>query len=620
VKITASNNGCDWEVKNDNSWIKVVFGQSGRGIGEVKLEITPNPETKDRFGKLTIAGRQYTIWQIPATLTLGDLGEIKHPASIISRTGAISATAGGKAIWIFPNTYINGLPIRVGYSTAAEVAPANPVTTYEETNSIPQLLIPFTQEELSINNSNLGYHIGLMPRSAVDARDGTALIFYEKMKVYGAYNQESLGIGIARVTVSNPTVAARDPGLLFSGAEPRFGFRAVVVGSTLYLYSAESVFYKAWCRVAQAPLAQAENRSAYRFWDGNEWDSNVTQSKPMWGHSLQAPSITFNSFFGKYLAVYFRDQSNQVVYRTSQHPSGPWSNAEAMFEGRQSPTSSLLNGNAQAHPAFASDSDRTIVVSYQQPTGGGYGLYANTRLFRFNFARQEVKVSEFHNQFAGKKVMVALAFGQSNSANSGEIPRRSGENVYHYDNGRLYIAQDPLTPAGGNGGSVWTRLGDKLLAEKMYDAVVIASIGVGGTKVSQWTPGTELHQILLNTIDALARDGLPVTHLLWHQGESDAGEKTSTTDYKARFLAMLSGIRQKGVSAPIYVAVATRCGALISDPAIQRAQIELVNPAAGIYAGPNTDTLDNGYRYDSCHFNDAGLDKHAELWLKQLKP
>jgi hypothetical protein len=88
--------------------------------------------------------------------------------------------------------------------------------------------------------------------------------------------------------------------------------------------------------------------------------------------------------------------------------------------------------------------------------------------------------------------MVALVFGQSNSANHGGTPRRAGPQVYSFAEGRLYHAQDPLPGASGTRGSVWTRLGDQLVAIQRYPAVVFIPIGVGNTQIARWTPTGDL--------------------------------------------------------------------------------------------------------------------------------
>jgi hypothetical protein len=182
--------------------------------------------------------------------------------------------------------------------------------------------------------------------------------------------------------------------------------------------------------------------------------------------------------------------------------------------------------------------------------------------------------------------MVAVAFGQSNAANWGETPRTATGPVYNFYDGKLYLAEDPLLGAAGTGGSVWTRLGDEIVARGWYDAVVFVPLGQASAEIARWAPDGDLHDRITRSLDQLDEIGLPVTHLLWHQGEDDAGRKTTKAAYKAAFLEMLASIRAEGVTAPIYVSIATLCQALRSDPEIQEAQAELVDIAQGNLSRP----------------------------------
>ena len=216
-----------------------------------------------------------------------------------------------------------------------------------------------------------------------------------------------------------------------------------------------------------------------------------------------------------------------------------------------------------------------------------------------------------------KRLMVALVLGQSNAANHGETRASVPENVYSFYHGQCYRAQDPLPGASGSGGSVWTRLGPKIVKARWYDAVLFVPLGVESTAVAQWAQPGPLQQMLALSIDSLRQHGLVITHVLWHQGEADAKKRTSQADYRQRFLEMLGGIRSRGVAAPVYVSIATRCGATSSE-AIRRAQRALVDPAHGIEQGPDTDVLGDEYRLQGCHFSERGLARVAELWFERL--
>jgi hypothetical protein len=229
--------------------------------------------------------------------------------------------------------------------------------------------------------------------------------------------------------------------------------------------------------------------------------------------------------------------------------------------------------------------------------------------------RQEVACDSIDMAHA----MVALAFGQSNSANYGETPHVAARAVYNFYDGRCYRAADPLLGASGTLGSVWTRLGDRLVDEGLYSSVLWISIGVGGTPVSRWTTGGDLFPRIVEVKEQLDRQQIRLTHLFWHQGESDGELGTSTAAYKAMFTDMLDGVRKLGIDAPLYMAVATRCKGPIR-PDVHRAQLQLVEQRNDVLMGANTDTLsDMDDRYDFCHFTDAGLARHAELWLQSIR-
>ncbi|SLM48389.1 conserved exported protein of unknown function [Nitrospira japonica] len=230
-------------------------------------------------------------------------------------------------------------------------------------------------------------------------------------------------------------------------------------------------------------------------------------------------------------------------------------------------------------------------------------------------SREEVPLSPISD----RHTMVALVLGQSNAANHGESRWVSTQRVYNFYQGKLYHAEDPLLGATGDRGSVWTRLGDLLVTDGDYDAVIFVAIAVGSSAVSQWAPGGDLSSHLQATLNDTQKAGLPITHIFWHQGEADA-HVTSKTVYMQQFRDMVRAIRENGITAPIMVSIATVCGGNMTvDTTIQQAQKELVDPQNGIFAGPNTDDLGEAFRFDRCHFSTKGLDEAARLWHHALR-
>ena len=245
--------------------------------------------------------------------------------------------------------------------------------------------------------------------------------------------------------------------------------------------------------------------------------------------------------------------------------------------------------------------------------GGGCG-FDETR------DREPVECARFGPD--APRTAVLLTAGQSNAANYGQMPIAPRDAVFNFNwfDGRCYRARDPLLGPDGNGGSVWTRLADLLVARGEYEQVLIVPIAVGGSALRRWIPGGDLHGRLVETKLGLDAAGIRVTHVLWHQGERDAELGTPADAYTEQFGALVGTLRELGIDAPVYPAVASACGGPGNESlrAVQRA---LPLRFEGVQPGPDTDVLSNfAYRYDACHFSDAGLDAHARLWLEAIWP
>src|SRR5262249_17880379 len=124
---------------------------------------------------------------------------------------------------------------------------------------------------------------------------------------------------------------------------------------------------------------------------------------------------------------------------------------------------------------------------------------------------------------------VILTFGQSNAANSGaeRYAARGPVHVFNIFDMRFYRAIDPLPGASVDagcvyGGSVWSRLGDKLIDAGVASSVLFVPIAFGATYIQDWAPGGHTHRRLLFALHRLKSAGIKIDMLCWHQGEADA--------------------------------------------------------------------------------------------------
>lgn len=214
--------------------------------------------------------------------------------------------------------------------------------------------------------------------------------------------------------------------------------------------------------------------------------------------------------------------------------------------------------------------------------------------------------------------MVVLVLGQSNSANHAESRAEGGPGVYSFFEGRCYHARDPLPGASGDGGSLWTRLGPMLRAAGAAETVVFVPLGITATSVAQWQRHPALVKRLDATAHALAQARLDVTQVVWYQGEADSFKATPPEDYRRDFERVLARLRALGISAPVYVPLATLCQKR-SNPGVREVQRALPQQLAGVRAGPDMDALFGpAHRYNGCHFGISSAPLAAEAWRRAL--
>lgn len=221
------------------------------------------------------------------------------------------------------------------------------------------------------------------------------------------------------------------------------------------------------------------------------------------------------------------------------------------------------------------------------------------------------------------KTMIALTFGQSNAANNGQSPYTPhNAAVYNYYKGKLYKAKDPLFGATREKGSVWSRLGDMLIDKGLYTKVIFIPIAVGGSEIACWTSG-DCFKKLQETLQFLDSQHIQLTHIFWHQGETDNLKNTTEATYKDQLAKILQTLR-KTQSADLYVSIASYHPGSTTKPlgvdrVIRKAQQSFINENKGVLQGPDTDTLIHAiHRYDSVHFSDFGMNAYADLWLKAI--
>jgi len=317
-----------------------------------------------------------------------DLGAFPAPPTVVGRDGTHSGLVGDRLVWTFGDTFLtqktalDGTSVRS--STAGWSVPdaALALTEPVDDAGLPLQLVPYTPAEIGQNQTaplDGGFALwpsGVVPTSATDA----VVLFQHVVRSNGGTGFVADAIGTAHVT-KDSTQATRDAAFLFQSPDPLFGNGGLTVeNGNAYLYECEGNR----CKVARVPVASITTRSAFEFWNGTAYTSDVTQAAWFIDNASYGLSIEMNPWLGRYVAVYSKPLSNDVALRTAPHLEGPWTDPEVIISGTTpglATSSAGVNYLAQEHAELRSPDGHILVIGYAHPLPNFGGACRLARVF-----------------------------------------------------------------------------------------------------------------------------------------------------------------------------------------------------------------------------------------------
>lgn len=325
-----------------------------------------------------------------------ELPVLEVSADIRGRDGGYSAWVFDRSVWLYGDTIL----ARAGVDGSSWRN--NSVSWTHDTDArdglggfaepvdelgVPREFFPYTADEAVYNAAHrdpgdgscadpCGARWALWPGPLIaDPERGRVLVFYGKFHAApGEFNFYSVGNSLAVWTAfsdapTRPMLRpdAAEPTLLFSADEPALGTAALVVDDDLYAYACDGDGFDKPCILARSPLAEATQRGAWRFWDGDAWVAEAAAAEPVFtAHTIA--SVHHNAYLGAYLLIYNRPLDNDLYLRTAPAPEGPWSR-EVLAAHGVAPDNDTVNYSGLAHAEFAAQDGRFEVLSYMRSTG-----------------------------------------------------------------------------------------------------------------------------------------------------------------------------------------------------------------------------------------------------------
>jgi uncharacterized protein DUF4185 len=368
-----------------------------------------------RARAIRAAAVQASAPPLPTVATSGPLGVLDEPPSVINHDKGQSVLyddgAGQRfSYWSFGDTYVDsatGSDYWVGNTAArtTDLDMGDNVSTWAYDN-VDAAGDPHEAFSLPPGYSPDEYRVwgGSM---AADAQRQRIVAIYHIVDT--AHDSQGYGVAIwteatdrfEAVPIANPADAAR-PYVLWPAGGPAFNTGMLLDGGFLYAYGCYSTFRCSLARVPLADPAAVADRAAWRFHTAAggtgcpaaSWSSDLACARPLPSAELSVQgspqpmlggaagmSVAWNDHLGRFLAIYTRPVSNDVVYAVADRPEGPWSAPGLIAQGTASPAGKV-NYAGYAHPEYAEEGGRVQYVTYFRNLAG---VAAELRVLRVTF-------------------------------------------------------------------------------------------------------------------------------------------------------------------------------------------------------------------------------------------
>ncbi len=332
---------------------------------------------------------------IPPVLSVTPLGSVVQNPVIYGRDGTYSALINGASVWTFGDTPMS-VPGVLGnfwddnsLSWTDNLDASHGIDLNHDLLDItgaPAEYLPYLSWEATYNYEHDKNHCTAKPCGAEfamwdgpvvpdPARKRTLFFYYELWRSPTIQGWDTVGTGIAvldstgKITrpIENPR--SKTPTLMWGPNDLAYNAGAIVVNDIMYAYGCTGGVLVMNCQIARVPLANALDITQWTYYSGKgNWSTNPADGMVIFQGGAAANQVFYSPYLGMFVNIYNPALDNDMYYRVSYTPWGPWSAQTLLFKG-ETPYSGSVNYAGQAHVEFAQGNGQTQYVTYAHPTG-----------------------------------------------------------------------------------------------------------------------------------------------------------------------------------------------------------------------------------------------------------
>lgn len=108
-------------------------------------------------------------------------------------------------------------------------------------------------------------------------------------------------------------------------------------GGYVYVYGIPGGRYGGM-KLARVPEGSVLNKAAYQYWNGSAWiTGNEYAATTIIAGPVGEMSVQYNTYYRKWIMMYLVDSTQQIVLRTADSLTGPWTDAQVVADSSKYP-------------------------------------------------------------------------------------------------------------------------------------------------------------------------------------------------------------------------------------------------------------------------------------------